>query len=426
MEHLGYPLTSSTLGNGLRVLISPDHSAPVVAVNLWYEVGSRDEAPGSTGLAHLFEHVMFQGSANVGSGEHLAAVQAAGGTCNATTWFDRTNYFETVPTGALDLALWLEADRMRSLLDAVTKENLDNQRDVVEEEKRQRYDNVPYGDLMERLLPLVFPDGHPYAHPTIGSMADLDAATLDDAHAFFRTWYSPANAVVTLVGDVTPDDGVALVERHFGAIPSGAPLTRRRPAPLEPLTGVPRVTVTNPVPASTLYAAWRLPERDTREADSCDIALEVLGGSQTSRLYRRLVRDHSLASTAGTGGLFLAWGSMGFAFGRALDDVTLDDLEAALVDELDTLAADGPTAEELDRVRVQFERHWLTQCASVDDRADLFSSHEIHGGDPDRVNRRVAEYCSVSAAEVTDAVRTYLRADQRAVLHYERGPFQEA
>ena len=424
--HLGYPLHTLTLSNGLRVIVSPDRAAPVVAVNLWYDVGSRDEDPGSTGVAHLFEHVMFQGSAHVASGEHLSAVQAAGGTCNATTWFDRTNYFETVPTGALDLALWLEADRMGSLLEAVTQQNLDNQRDVVKEEKRQRYDNVPYGDLMERLLPLVFPDGHPYAHPTIGSMADLDAATLEGAHRFFRTWYHPGNAVLTLVGDVEPDDAWERAERYFGGVPAG-PVTSRVPVPaLEPLAGVPRSSAVAPVPVSTMYAAWRLPARGTRVADACDIALEVLGGSQTSRLHRRLVVDDLVASSAGAGGLFLRYGSMGFASARALEGATLEQLESAVTDEVERLASDGPTAEEVERVHVQFERTWLSQCAHLDSRADLFSSHATMDGDPDRVNRRVAEYTAVDADEVADAVRTHLVVDQRAVLSYERGPFQEA
>ena len=177
-----------------------------MAVNIWYDVGSSDEEQGRTGFAHLFEHVMFQGSAHVASGQHIALLQAAGAVVNATTWFDRTNYFETLPTGGLDLALWLEADRMGTLLDALTQENLDTQREVVKEEKRQRYDNVPYGDVMELLNALTFPADHPYGHTTIGSMEDLDAATLEDVHAFFRRHYVPNNAVLSIVGDVEPDD----------------------------------------------------------------------------------------------------------------------------------------------------------------------------------------------------------------------------
>ncbi len=188
---LDYPIHERTLDNGLRVVVSPDSSVPVVTVNLWVNVGSRHESPGRTGFAHLFEHLMFQGSRNVAGGEHFTRLMAEGGRLNATTWFDRTNYFETVPKGAYELALWMEADRHGFLLDAVTQENLDNQRDVVKEEKRQRYDNVPYGKALIEVYAAVFPPEHPYHHPTIGSMEDLDAASLEDVHAFYRRFYGP-------------------------------------------------------------------------------------------------------------------------------------------------------------------------------------------------------------------------------------------
>ena len=216
-DELRYPLHDHTLPNGLRVVINPEHHAPVVAVNLWYGVGSRDEDPGRTGLAHLFEHVMFQGSEHVASGEHFDRLQAAGATGNATTWFDRTNYFESVPTGALDLALWLEADRFASL--AITPENFEAQRQVVKEEKRQRYDNQPYGDLLQLLTAQHFAPEHPYGHLTIGSMADLDEASLGDVAGFFDAWYRAGNVRLVLCGPVTPDEGLALAERHFGALP---------------------------------------------------------------------------------------------------------------------------------------------------------------------------------------------------------------
>ena len=199
---LTYPIAEQTLDNGLRVVVSSDRAVPIVAVNLWYDVGSRHEPPGLTGFAHLFEHLMFQGSRNVASGQHFSLLETAGASLNASTFFDRTNYFESLPSGGLDLALWLEADRMGYLLDAVNQENLDNQRDVVKEEKRQSYDNRPYGDSYERLVRLAFPADHPYAHMTIGSMADLDAASVEDVHAFFRKYYGPNNAVLTIVGDV--------------------------------------------------------------------------------------------------------------------------------------------------------------------------------------------------------------------------------
>nr|NLI49084.1 insulinase family protein [Propionibacterium sp.] len=420
---LGYPLVQRTLDNGLRVIVNPDHAAPVVAVNLWYDVGSRDEDPGASGFAHLFEHLMFQGSANVRSGEHLAALQAAGASVNATTWFDRTNYFEAVPTGALDLALWLESDRMATLPVALTQANLDNQRDVVKEEKRQRYDNVPYGDVIEHALALTFPAGHPYGHPVIGSMADLDAATTESAASFFRRYYHPGNCVLTLAGDIEPDDGFTRAERYFGALPAG-PTHRRPPAePLPPLAGVPRVTLTQPVPQDAVYLTWRLPARGTRAFDASDIALDILGGSQTSRLYRALVRDGGLASGAGASAMGLIGGtSLGLAFARALDGVRTGALEDAIDAELRRFGEEGPTADELERTRVQFEREWLSQLARVETRADLIGGYAVLHGDPGLVNTRIAEFGSVTAEEVRDAARTWLQPEQRAAITYRRGP----
>ncbi len=421
IAELGYPLVERTLANGLRVIVSPDHAAPVVAVNLWYDVGSRDEASGQTGFAHLFEHLMFQGSEHVASAEHLGAMQAAGATVNATTWFDRTNYFEAVPTGALDLALWLEADRMATLPVALTQANLDNQREVVKEEKRQRYDNVPYGDVIEHALTLTFPEGHPYAHTVIGSMADLDAASTDDAIRFFRSYYHPANCVLTLVGDIEPEDGFARAEHYFGGIPAAETPPRPDAPQLPPLTGVPRTTLTQPVPANAAYMTWRLPARGTRAYDACEIALDILGGSQTSRLYRRLVHTDRIASAAGASPMALIGGtSFGFAFARALEGTPLENVEDAVVAELRRFAEAGPTPEELERTHVQFEREWLGQLARFESRADLIGCYATLHGRPELVNSRIAEFCSVTADEVADAARAWLLPEQRAVLSYRR------
>ncbi|MFT3877895.1 MAG: pitrilysin family protein [Propioniciclava sp.] len=420
---LAYPLHETTLPNGLRVIVSPDHAVPFVAVNLWYDVGSRDETPGRTGLAHLFEHVMFQGSKHVASGEHFDRLQAAGATGNATTWFDRTNYFESVPTGVLDLALWLEADRMGHLLPALTQTNLDTQREVVKEEKRQRYDNAPYGDLIEHLIGQAFPPEHPYGHTVIGSMADLDAASLADAHAFFTTWYSPSNAVLTLVGDVEPADAFARAARYFGHLPRRAVPDRTPPSSLPPHAGVPRQITSADVPESALYAQWRTPARGTPDQDAIDIALTVLGGSETSRLHRSLVRDQAISSGAGASAIPLAWGtSLGFAFARVRDGADLSAVEDALVDEVTRLCDEGPTPEEVRRAHVQFEREWLSQCARIEARADLFSAHATLHGDPGRVNRRILDYTSIAPDAVTAAARTWLRPEQRAIVEYHRSP----
>ncbi len=420
-KELAYPLHSTRLDNGLLVIVNPDHSAPIVAVNLWYHVGSKDEQPGRTGLAHLFEHLMFQGSANVNSGDHLNLIQAHGGSVNATTWFDRTNYFETVPVGALDLALWLEADRLGTLPTALTRQNLDNQRDVVKEEKRQRYDNQPYGDVLEHLTSLTFPANHPYGHTTIGSMEDLDAATLDDALEFFRTWYVPGNAVLTLVGDVTPEQGFAAADKYLGQIPAEKPPIRHETAPLPPMSGVPRHSTLAEVPSSAVYFTWRLPARETPQMDALELALDILGGSDASRLHRALVRDLPLASGAGSSAIGLADGtSFGFAYARALNDTPLAQLEQAMVDEITRLAEEGPTPAEVARASVQYERAWLEQCAEFSSRADTIGALATFHGDPGMINTRLARIQAITADDIKQATRKYLTPGHRAVLEYHR------
>ncbi len=414
-----FDLHSTVLDNGLRVVVNSDPTVPVVAVNLWFDVGSRDEQPGRTGLAHLFEHLMFEGSANVAAGEHLAIVQSVGGSANATTWFDRTNYFETVPTHALDLALWLEADRLASL--ELTQETLDNQRAVVLEEKRQRYDNVPYGDVLIHLIGLTFPDGHPYSHPTIGSMDDLAAADLDDVRRFFATHYAPNNAVLTIVGDVSVDDAVARVATYLGGVPSAVRQPRPVTDPLPPLTGEPRADVVADVPTDASYNTWRLPARDTDEFAAVELAMAILGDGQTSRLHRRMVRTDTIAEGAGASALGLIGGnSIGFAQARALAGVRAEQLEEAIVEELERLLTEGPSAAEVDRAKAQFEREWLDQLGRFDSRADLIGCYTTLYGDPELVNRRLDEVRGLTVAQVTEAARQYLRPEHRAVLSYRK------
>ncbi|HEX2706095.1 MAG TPA: pitrilysin family protein, partial [Candidatus Lustribacter sp.] len=278
---IAYPIEERRLPNGLRVVVSEDHTVPTVTVSLWVGVGSRHEVAGRTGFAHLFEHLMFQGSRHVASGEHMSALMAQGSRLNATTWFDRTNYFETVPKGALELALWLEADRHGYLLDALSQENLDNQRDVVKEEKRQRYDNVPYGTALIDVYATLFPPGHPYHHATIGSMEDLDAASLDDVHAFYRRYYGPSNSVLTLVGDVSSDEAFAAVERYFGDLPASAEPPAGPGPQLEPLPEPARLERRQAVPASRLYLAFRLPVDATPEFYAAALAIDAIAALGT-------------------------------------------------------------------------------------------------------------------------------------------------
>jgi zinc protease len=418
---LDYAIHERTLSNGLRVIVSPDHLVPTVTVNLWVGVGSRHEVEGRTGFAHLFEHLMFQGSRNVRSGEHFDALLAEGARLNATTWFDRTNYFETVPTGALDLALWLEADRHGRLLDAVTQANLDNQRDVVKEEKRQRYDNPPYGQMLPDLYAVLFPPGHPYRHATIGSMEDLDAATLDDVHAFFRRWYGPNNTVLTLCGDVTPEEGFAAVERHFGDLPATAEPVSRPPATLGPLEDPVRFERRAAVPHDRLTIAFRLPVDQTPEFLAAALALDILGGLTSSRLVRRLVRGTQQALTVSA----TAWGlvdgaSIGFLGIDVAPGVAPELVEEAVLEELHRLAEDGPTPEEVEACRAQNERAYLTALAAQDERADLISHLALLHGDPDLVNRHLDDVMAVPATAIREAAATCLRPHQRAVVAHLR------
>ncbi len=423
MTSISYPLAEHTLANGLRVIVSEDHAVPNVAVNLWVGVGSRHEAPGRTGFAHLFEHLMFQGSRNVASGEHFSALMDEGARLNATTWFDRTNYFETVPTGALDLALWLEADRHGYLLDAVNQENLDNQRDVVKEEKRQRYDNVPYGTALIDIYATSFPVDHPYHHPTIGSMEDLDAATVEDVHAFFRAHYGPNNTVLTLVGDVTPEQGFAAAERYFGHLPPIELHERPRLAQLAPLAAPVRLDRVGDVPNDRLYVAFRLPVDTTPEYHACQVAVDVLGGLASSRLIRRLVRRDETAVAVG------GW-TMGLVDGVGLGAFTIDVAEGAdvelieqvLCEELTALAEHGPDAEEMESVVADTERSWLSALASIEERADHISHHALLTGDPGYVNEFVDHVRAVTPDEVRAATAAWLAPQSRAVVRYLADP----
>ena len=418
---LAYPVHTRVLDNGLQVVVSPDRSVPVVAVNLWYDVGSRDEPAGQTGWAHLFEHLMFQGSAQVAAGDHMQALQNVGGSVNGTTWFDRTNYYETVPVGALDLALWLEADRLATLADHLDATNLQTQREVVKEEKRQRYDNVPYGDALRHLVELVFPPDHPYGHVTIGSMTDLDRATPQGARAFFRRHYQPGNAVLTLVGDVAVKDAFKRVEKAFGWITGGRKSRRDPVAPLPPLADPPVREVRADVPADAVHLAWRLPARDTPEYDAAELALAVLGQGQTARLHRGLVRGTDLAAGASASATGLIAGtSMAVASARSRAGADPEALEDALREEVDRFVGQGPTPAELRRAKVQFEREWLSELSHLDARADQFGCYATLHHDPERVNRRSEEIARIGIDEVAEAARRFLPVSLAATLRYRR------
>ena len=418
MPHV--PTERHQLPNGLRVILSPDHRAPIVAVNLWYDVGSKHEKPGRTGFAHLFEHMMFQGSANVAKGEHFALVQQAGGTLNASTWLDRTNYFETLPSHELELGLWLEADRLGGLLAAMTQEKLDNQREVVKNERRWSVDNQPYGSWDERIQALVFPPEHPYHHSTIGSMEDLDAASLEDVSQFFATFYAPNNAVLTVAGDFEPASALAMVERHFGALPANPSLPPPPVVAIPPLIGQERrETVPDRVPLPRVYLAYRMPVFGTDAFDDLSVAADVLGVGRASRLYRVLVRGRQLAQdvsvfpfpVVGGASMFTAWAT-------ARPGVAPEALESALLAEIDRLGEEGPTDDELERVRNLHAAAVESSLERIGERADRISMYACLFDEPELINTEVSRYLEVGADRVRAAMTATLRADNRLVLTY--------
>jgi zinc protease len=414
------PIQRHLLDNGLRVVLSRDPRAPLVAVNLWYDVGSKHEKPGKTGFAHLFEHMMFQGSENVEKGQHFSLVQAAGGTLNASTWLDRTNYFETLPGHELELALWLEADRMASLLPAMTQEKLDNQRDVVKNERRWSVDNQPYGDWDELMQRLVYPAGHPYHHSTIGSMEDLSAASLDDVREFFATYYAPNNAVLTIAGDFETDTALDMVRRHFGPIPPNSSLPPPPDMSVEPLIGTEvRETKADQVPLPRIYLAHRIPPFGTDDFDALDVAADILGSGRASRLYASLVREQRLAQDASVFVFPIVGGASMFALWvTARPGVEPATLEAATLAEIDRLATDGPNDADLERVRNLHAAHAEGALERIGERADRLSMYTCLFDQPERVNTEVSRYAAVDGERVRAALNASIRTDNRVTLTY--------
>lgn len=427
LESAPITLTARTLDNGMRVVVNSDMTCPAVAVNIWFRVGSADETAGHFGFAHLFEHLMFSGTTSgIASGEHLATVESVGGTANATTSFDRTNFFETVPAGALDLALWLESERLAHL--AVTAENLDIQREVVKEEKRQRYDNVPYGDMLAQLLtqqfgPSDLPAAHPYAHTTIGSVPDLDAASLDDVVAFHRQWYRPGNACLVIAGCVDADQALMLADRYLGAVPAGEgplPPTDRTPSNL----GIPassHLVLERDVPRTTITMTWPTPAATDPDELSLEDAMSVLQTGMASRLIRRLVRDLELTEGVSGYDLGLSRGrSAGAVVAQLKPGVSENRVIEEISDALRTLAAEGPTATEMARIHAQAERDWLLELATADDRADAINYYETIMGSADQVNSYLDRIARVGADEVARATARWLDPDSASVLVYRR------
>ena len=418
-EHPDRSVLRHQLDNGLRVVLEEDHRLPLVAVNLRYDVGSRDEAPGRTGFAHLFEHVMFEGSRNVAAGEHFAVLQAAGATLNATTSFDRTTYFETVPSTHLELALWLEADRMAAL--DLTDETFENQRAVVKNERRQRYDDQPYGDTSELLYQLAYPIEHPYRHLPIGHMADLDAATLADAAAFHERWYAPDTCVLSIVGDVDGDRVLDLVEQYFGDIP-GRGGTPGHPPPriFDGLADPVRQSVVARVPAPQLTIGIRVPRDDeSLEHDAVDVLARALGRGRGSRLYRALVVERELVqpTTSLLGCAHLTGDATLLVFrAQARSGVAIWQIEAAVEEVLAEVASSGITDQELERVRVMGRRGHELAMATVTSRADRYGKVVTEHGDLVHAFDSPARLDAVTTEHVVAAAGRWLVPANRAVV----------
>ncbi len=412
------PFQRFRLDNGLRVLLSRDPGPPVVAVNLWYGVGSRDERPGRTGFAHLFEHMMFQGSEHVPETAHFALIEKAGGSLNGSTWLDRTNYFETVPSHYLELALWLESDRMGWLLPAMTQEKLDNQRDVVKNERRWRVDNQPYGDWDERLQAMVYPEDHPYHHSVIGSMEDLDAASLEDVEQFFRTYYAPNNAVLTICGEFEADRARRLVDRHFGGIPAG-PDVPPVPGGTEIATvaaAPPPVVVPQDVSLARQYLAYRIPPYGTDAFYPAAVASYILAWGKASRLYDRLVRSEHIAQDVVSFAFPIVVGaSMLVTWATGKPGTDPDHLEEAL---RDTVQDDDITADDVERAVNLIEARQLADLQRVDERADMLSMFTCLFDDPARINTELDRIRAVDLDAVRAFVRRHLRDDAAVSLRY--------
>ncbi len=402
-----------TLDNGLRVVLNQDNSVPVVSVAVYYNVGSRNEREGRTGFAHLFEHMMFQGSENVKKAEHFQYISNAGGDMNGTTSTERTNYFETLPANQLPLALWLESDRMRSL--AVTQENLDNQRSAVQEEKRLRVDNQPYGGVVDKLNEMTFKN-FSNAHSTIGSMADLDAATVKDVQDFFRINYAPNNAVLVISGAIDKNQTMELVKKYFATIP-------KQPAP-------PAVDVSEPAEVAQKYLkyedklapfpaflmAWKIPARSTTDFNALYLASKLINDGASSRLYQKLVKgDESVLQLFG-GALERRGPSSFLIFAIPKPGKDLSKIREAIMNEIKDVATMGPTSEEMQKLRNQLVNDAVRSRQSAEERAQAIAEFALYDGDPNLINSQLDELLKITPAQIKAAVNKYLNTENRALL----------
>jgi len=406
-------LRDTHLDNGLRVVLVPDHSAPVYAINVTYNVGSRNEPPGHTGYAHLFEHMMFQGSENVGKGEHFILILNNGGGMNGTTNEDRTNYFEELPKNQLDLGLFLESDRMRSL--AVNQANLDNQRAVVQEERRQSYDNQPYAHADLDVDNLSY-DNFAYKHSTIGSMDDLNHASLEDVQNFFKTYYAPNNAVLVLVGDFDPDEALAKVQKYFGSIPSQA-APPKVDLSEEQHYGERRETIYDPLAREPqIIEAYHIPPGNTPENYAAQALATILSSGQSSRFYQHLVKEKQLAVEAEAEPDARIGPSLFYIIATPREGVAVADLEKGIDEEIAGVVKDGVTPEELAKAKTQQLRRFIDQRRSTLSTANLIGQYTVYFGDPNLINTVDEKEAAVTVDDVHVFATKYFVRDERTVV----------
>ncbi len=412
------PFQQFTLPNGLHVILHEDHTAPVVGVDMLYDVGSKDERPGRTGFAHLFEHLMFQGTEHLPKGEADRLIEAAGGSGNGSTSADRTQYWEQVPGSALEQVLFIQSERMGFLLPTLDQAKLDNQRDVVKNERRQSYEMQPYGLAMKRVLENLWDPDFPYHWMTIGSHQDLEAATLEDVRAFFRRYYRPQHASLAIAGDIDPARARALVERWFSDVPTGEPLRRARPAP-GPLQAEKRVTMRDRVQLPRVYLAWQSP-RDYAEDDAALAILgEVLSSGKSARLQKRLVMEERIAQSvmAVQHGQSLA--GMFLVVATAKPGEALERLEREVDEEIARLGREPPSGEEVQRAKNRLESQaifGLEPVGGFGGRAASLNGYWMETGDPGYLGKDLARYLEVTPAQVSAAARRWLRPQARVVL----------
>ncbi len=410
------PFEKFTLPNGLEVILHVDRSVPIVTVNGWYKVGSGDEKRGRTGFAHLFEHIMFMGSQNVPVGKFDEWLEAAGANNNGSTTVDRTNYYETGPSNALPLMLWLDADRMGWLLPTMDKPKVDLQRDVVQNERRQSYDNAPYGRAYETLLPVMYPADHPYSWPVIGSLADLSAASLDDVKDFFRKYYAPNNASIAIAGDFNPDSAKVWVKKYFGSIPRNADAPVRPTVPASRLTRDTTLVLEDRVQLPRLYFAWHGTKAFSADEPALDALAQILAGGKSSRLYRTMVYEKQIAQDVGMSNGSDKLDGMILMSSTAKPGVHPRQLAAEMDAAIRDVADKGITDRELTRVKNGVRAALLDELSSVLGKADRLNFYNYFVGTPEYIEQDLARYDALTTADVQRVAKQYVAGRPRITM----------